>query len=78
MEKVVVLGSPIQGKGVCAAIYIKKGDLVLDINDSHVVRDPAILTDEQNEYDCDYLADGTVILMQEPEKYITETFLNFL
>ena len=31
------------------------------------------LTKEQNEYDCDYLQNGKVVLMQEPEKYINHS-----
>lgn len=73
MTKVIVRESPIQGKGVYATVDIKNGEVILDIDDSHVVNDPTTLTYEQNEYDCDYLADGTVILMQEPEKYINHS-----
>ena len=59
--------------GVYATAHIKVGEIVLGIDDSHVVTDPSLLTAEQNEYDCDYLADGKVILMQEPEKYINHS-----
>lgn len=72
-SKVEVKNSKVQGKGVFAIIDIKKGDVVLQIDDSHVVTDPSTLTREQNEYDCDYLSDGKVILMQEPEKYINHS-----
>lgn len=73
MEKVKVLDSPIQGKGVYSLRDIREGEVVLEIDDSHVVSDPSKLTKEQNEYDCDYLANGKVILMQEPEKYINHS-----
>jgi SET domain-containing protein len=73
MEKVIVKGSDIQGKGVYANINISKDDVVLEIDDSHVVTDPSKLTKEQNKYDCDYLQNGKVILMQEPEKYINHS-----
>jgi len=73
MEKVFVKGSSIQGKGVYASKSFKNGEIVLVIDDSHVVIDPSKLTKEQNEYDCDYLANGKVVLMQEPEKYINHS-----
>ncbi len=73
MTKVTLRESPIQGKGVYAITNINEGDVILDIDDSHVVTDPSTLTDKQNEFDCDYLADGTVVLMQEPEKYINHS-----
>lgn len=73
MKKVIVKSSPIQGKGVYATVDIKKGNVVLEIDDSHVVTDPSKLTKEQNEYDCDYLENGKVILMQSPEKFINHS-----
>lgn len=73
MESVFVKRSPIQGKGVYASRGFKRGNVVLEIDDSHIVTDPSKLTKEQNEYDCDYLADGKVVLMQEPEKYINHS-----
>jgi len=72
MENVKVRKSPIQGKGVYALKNYKKGESILEIDDSHVVTDPSTLTKQQYEYDCDYLADK-VILMQEPEKFINHS-----
>lgn len=73
MENVKTGVSQIQGKGVYASRDFKKGETVLEIDDSHVVLDPKKLTKEQNEFDCDYLANGKVILMQEPEKFINHS-----
>ena len=73
MSKVVVKESKIQGKGVYTVENIENGDFVLDIDDSHVVTNPSELTEEQNEYDCDYLANGKVVLMQPPEKFINHS-----
>lgn len=73
MKNVVVKSSEIQGKGVYAIVDIQKSETVLEIDDSHVVTDPSKLTKEQNEYDCDYLEDGKVILMQSPEKFINHS-----
>ena len=71
-ENVSVTQSKTQGKGVFALRDFKKGDVVLQIDDSHVVEDEAKLTAEQHELELDYLADKTVI-MQEPEKYINHS-----
>lgn len=73
MKKVIVKSSSIQGKGVYAIVDITKGEMVLEIDDSHVVTDPSKLTKEQNEYDCDYLENGKVILMKSPEKFINHS-----
>lgn len=73
MQTVIVKSSPIQGKGVYANKKFRKGEVILEIDDSHVVTDTSQLTKEQEEYDCDYLADGKVILMQSPEKYINHS-----
>ena len=73
MENTIVNNSKIQGKGVYANKVFKKGEVVLLIDDSHVVLDPSKLTDDQNAFDCDYLQKGKVILMQEPEKYINHS-----
>ena len=69
---VSVKESKTQGKGVFALHDFKKGDVVLQIDDSHVVEDEANLTSEQHELELDYLADKTVV-MQEPEKYINHS-----
>lgn len=73
MTNIIVKNSEIQGKGVYANNDFKTGEVVLIIDDSHIVLDPSKLTDEQNEFDCDYLQGGKVILMQEPEKYINHS-----
>jgi len=73
MSKVVVKNSSIQGKGVYASQDILQDDVVLVIDDSHVVTNESQITPEQHEYDCDYLANGRVILMQVPEKYINHS-----
>lgn len=73
IQNVIVKNSKIQGRGVYTSKNFKTGEIVLEIDDSHVVTDPNTLTKEQNEYDCDYLANGKVILMQEPEKFINHS-----
>ncbi len=71
-NNVEVKKSTKQGKGVFACKDFKKGDLVLEIDDSHIVTDESKLTKEQYECHCDYLADK-VVLMQEPEVYINHS-----
>ncbi|OGM15356.1 hypothetical protein A2V56_03235 [Candidatus Woesebacteria bacterium RBG_19FT_COMBO_42_9] len=73
MKRVTVKVSKIQGKGVYALENIKKGEIVLEINDSHAVKDPSKLTKYQHEYECDYLADGKIVLMQPPERHINHS-----
>lgn len=73
MDNVTIKNSPVQGFGVYANKNFKTGDAVLIIDDTHVVTDESKLTPQQHEYDCDYLSDGKVILMQEPEKFINHS-----
>lgn len=72
INKVRVKTSKKQGKGVFALQDFNKGDLILIIDDSHVVDDESKLTDEQHAYDLDYL-DDKIILMQSPEKFINHS-----
>lgn len=47
--------------------------MILEIDDSHVVTDPSKLTKEQHESELDYLADGKIVIMQAPERYINHS-----
>ena len=71
-ENVSIRDSLLQGKGVFASRDFGTGEIVLEIDDSHIVTDESHLTPEQHEFDLDYLQDKTV-LMQEPEKYINHS-----
>jgi GNAT superfamily N-acetyltransferase len=48
------------------------GEIIMKINDSRVVSDadPLDPTNGEFEQHCDYLAGGTVVLMQDPERFI--------
>jgi SET domain-containing protein len=73
MKSVVVKESQISGKGVFSLRSFKKGEEILEIDDSHVVADPSTLTEEQYEFECDYLANGKIVFMQAPERYINHS-----
>jgi len=72
MKNVYVDRSPIHGKGVFAAVDINEGAIILEIDDTRVVTRETPLRPEKGEYEqhCDYLENGKVVLMQEPERYI--------
>lgn len=75
MSKVSVKDSKIQGKGVFAKLPIAKGEIVLAIDDSRKVTDDMPLRPERGESEdhCDWFPDGTVVYMQEPERYINHS-----
>ncbi|MFQ5920063.1 MAG: SET domain-containing protein-lysine N-methyltransferase [Thermoplasmata archaeon] len=58
-----------------AAADIPEGRRILKIDDSRVVTDESPLREEEGEYErhCDYLAEGKVVLMQKPERYINHS-----
>jgi len=73
--KVTVGESSIQGQGVFAARPLARGEVVLRIDDSRVVDEDRPLREElgENPDHCDYLPDGTTVLMEEPERYINHS-----
>ncbi len=76
MKKVEARDSKINGRGLFAARPMAQGEVILAIDDSVVISadDPVLSKLIGSEPDpCDYLPDGTVILMQEPERYINHS-----
>jgi len=73
MKNVVVKESRISGKGVFSTRGFKRGELILEMDDSHVVTDPSKLTKEQHKFELDYLADSKIVIMQTPERYINHS-----
>ncbi len=71
-KDVEVKKSTKQGKGVFACRDFINGEFVLEIDDSHVVKDESKLTKEQHEFHLDYLSDK-IVLMQEPEVFINHS-----
>ena len=73
MKNVVVKKSRIVGKGVFSNRNFRKDEVILEMDDSHVATDPSKLTKVQHEYELDYLADGKIVVMQVPERYINHS-----
>lgn len=73
MKNVVVKKSRISGKGVFSSRSFRKGQVILEMDDSHVVTDPSKVTKEQHEFELDYLSDGKIVVMQVPERYINHS-----
>src|SRR5947209_3979414 len=69
---VLVRESTINGIGVFAARSFSAGELVLAIDDSHVVDDEHPVPPGE-EHHCDYLAAGKTVWMQAPERYINHS-----
>ena len=69
---VIVRESKINGIGVFAARDFAVGEIILTIDDSRIVDKEHPLRPELGEYNyhCDYLADGKVVYMRSPERYI--------
>lgn len=71
-ENVRVAESSKEGQGVFAKRNFNEGDVVLEIDDTHVIENENTLTSEQHAYDLDYLEDK-IVLMQSPEKFINHS-----
>lgn len=75
MSDVIVAESKIHGIGVFASRAFERGETVLLIDDSRIVDDEHPLRPElgENDYHCDYLANGKVVLMPSPERHINSS-----
>ncbi len=69
LASVVVKPSAIHGKGVFAAIDFEAGDIILERDDSRLVTDENPLQKGEHPYHCDWLPDGRIVYVQEPERY---------
>ncbi|MGB3341230.1 MAG: SET domain-containing protein-lysine N-methyltransferase [bacterium] len=72
-KDIFVEESKIQGEGVFAVKGFKKGESILDVDDTHIVTDTSILTKKNYDFDLDFLANGKIVWMQPPEKYINHS-----
>ena len=72
MSRVYTAESLIHGSGVFSSAHFSPGEIVLKINDSRVVTDADPFDPAKGDFEhhCDYLANGKVVLMQPPERFI--------
>lgn len=75
MSDVIVAESGIHGTGVFAARNFVEGEIILTIDDTRIVDPEHPLRPElgENDYHCDYLANGTTVLMHSPERHINSS-----
>ena len=73
--KIETRQSSIHGTGVFATEGIRQAEIVLAIDDSRIVDDthPVRFDLGEDGDHCDWLPDGTTVLMQEPERYINHS-----
>ena len=65
--------SEIHGTGVFARKHLICGEVILIFDDSRLVDDDHPLADSESSEHCDYLPNGAVVLMQEPERHINHS-----
>ena len=70
LQTVLLKPSPIHGTGVFAAIDFKEGDRILEVDDSRLVTEDNPLPAGEHEYHCDWYADGRMVLLAEPARYV--------
>ena len=73
MMSVIVKPSPIHGNGVFAAMDYKEGDRILEVDDSRIVTDQHPLPEGEQEYHCDWYANGRMVLLPEPARYVNHS-----
>jgi uncharacterized protein len=73
VSDLLVLNSPINGLGVFARRSFRKGETLLEIDDSRIVDDAHPLAPGDDPHYCDYLARKTIVLMQAPERHINHS-----
>ena len=65
----VVRPSPVHGRGVFSTADFKAGVVILERDDSRLVADDNPLREGEHPYHCDWLPDGRIVYVQEPERY---------
>jgi SET domain-containing protein len=68
-RNVEVRASAIGGRGVFATRYFEAGERILRRDDSRVVTEENPLLAGEDEEHCDWIADGRIVYVQEPERY---------
>jgi SET domain-containing protein len=69
LDRVIFRPSPIHGLGIFAARDFKAGERILRRDDSRLVTSEDPLREGELESHCDWIADGRVVYVQEPERY---------
>jgi hypothetical protein len=70
---VTVKPSPIDGLGVFAARDFRAGEEIFDVSEMRVVTEEEPLREGEEEWHCDWLADGRQIFLPEPARYINHS-----
>jgi SET domain-containing protein len=75
LEKLVVADSPIHGKGIFAAIRFRKGERILQFDDTRAVTEEHPLHPEEGEHPwrLGSLQGGKTVVLQAPECYINHS-----
>jgi SET domain-containing protein len=68
MKNVEARNSRIQGVGLFALRDFDVGEIILEYDDSDVVRDLSSLTEHDWEFNTDFLENGKVVWQKEPER----------
>lgn len=72
-KNVIVKESKIHGRGVFAVKDFKRGEPILNVDDSHIVTNTSKLTKKNYDFDLDFLANDKIVWMQPPGKYINHS-----
>lgn len=72
-NNLIVKPSPIEGLGVFAKKSFKQGEVVLRWNPKILTKQEVMDTPEDQRRYLNTLSDGTVVLMQIPERYVNSS-----
>lgn len=70
---VIVKRSRVQGLGLFAARHFTEGELILETGGLRWITEENRLPEGEQEHHCDWLADGSVVLIPEPIRYINHS-----
>lgn len=73
MKNVETTTSGTHGVGLFALRDFAKGEIILDMDDSNVVADTSILTEDDWAYNTDFLEKGKVVWQKGPERSINHS-----
>jgi hypothetical protein len=73
MGNVEVKKSRTHGVGVFALKDFENEEIILDVDDSDVVQDTSALTDDDWNFNTDFLENGKVVWVKEPERAVNHS-----